>query len=161
MCTSVYAVSMKATRTLATALLALTLSASAPAMASAPVESDNAIQLVSVTGGMQEPVVFASWVQLTLADTGMELPKGLTVKLTNERNCGAESSPVGLGGCTRHLPEGPEILVSPELAGTVAGYHILLHELGHAEGIVNECGAEYFAHEWSAEGYWAYPECAR
>lgn len=156
-----YAGGMKATRTLATALLALTLTASAPAMASAPVEADNAIQLVGTTRGMQTPVVFATWSELVLADTGMNLPKGLTVKLTNEGNCGAEISPVALGGCTRQLPEGPEILVSPELAGTMAGYHILLHELGHSLGIVDECGAEYFAHEWSAEGYWAYPECAR
>jgi hypothetical protein len=37
--------------------------------------------------------------------------------------------------------------------------HILLHEVGHALGIEDECGAEEFAHQWSNPEIWAYDEC--
>lgn len=109
---------------------------------------------------MQKPVVLMTWPEVVVASTGVELPAGTTITLTNERNCGAEASAYGLGGCTRQLASGPEILVSRELANTVGGFHILLHEIGHARGLTNECDAEDYAHEWSAEGYWSYPECA-
>lgn len=159
-CTSVYADGMKATRTLATALLAVSLTAMSAAPVAPATEPVQAMETMNVAGGMQAPVALMTWPQVVVASTVIELPAGTTITLTNERNCGAEASPVGLGGCTRHLASGAEILVSPELANTVGGFHILLHEIGHATGITDECGAEDYAHEWSAEGYWAYPACA-
>lgn len=150
---------MKATRIISAALLALAVTSASAAPVGVASEPVQAMELMSVAGGMQAPVALMTWPQVVVASTGIELPAGTTITLTNERNCGAEGSAYGLGGCTRHLATGPEILVSRELANTVGGFHILLHEIGHAQGITDECGAEDYAHQWSAEGYWAYPAC--
>lgn len=103
-----------------------------------------------------------TWYEAVLQYAGIELPDNVLIGLTNTHNCGAELSTVGLGGCT--YPAGQDgtivILVSPELQYTRVGEHILLHEVGHALGIKEECGAEEFAHQWSDPNYWAYPECA-
>lgn len=103
------------------------------------------------------------WDEAVLQWAGIELPSNVIIALINENNCGAKLSTVGLGGCTYPATAtDPRIVitVSPELQYTRVGEHILLHEVGHALGIMEECGAEEFAHQWSDPNYWAYAECA-
>ena len=50
------------------------------------------------------------------------------------------------------------VLISPELAYTAWGNHILFHELAHTMG-ADECGAEAYAHQFETVELWSYPEC--
>ena len=101
------------------------------------------------------------WANATLAGAGITLPDNVTMLFTSVANCGAEASATGLGGCTYTLTDSRVIVISPELAWTQDGSHILFHEVGHALGIADECGAEEFAHQFEdpANLVWSYPTC--
>lgn len=100
----------------------------------------------------------STWVPEALADAGVELPENVTILFQNQYNCGATET--GLGGCTvtRTDIKGHVILISPELAYTAWGNHILFHEIAHTMG-ANECEAEAYAHQFEAVALWSYPEC--
>ena len=99
------------------------------------------------------------WVGQSLWEADIELSPNVIVALTNDLNCGAEASPVGLGGCTYTLDNGRYyVTVSPELAWTPQGTHILFHEIGHTLGM-DECEAEYYAAQFDTVEQWSYPEC--
>lgn len=103
------------------------------------------------------------WIDSEFTRTGQEIPAGVYFQLTNELNCGAEISVVGTGGCTYFLPDGTHyITVSPELAYTTAGTHVLWHEVGHAVlNTYDECAAEAYAHQFSDPNLWSYPSCQK
>lgn len=149
---------------LAILLTMVGLSAPASAPASEPVES-----VSQVTSEPVDPALVPSiqatlgldWVAYELALSGAVVPENVIISLTNESNCGAEISQAGMGGCTYFLPSGTTyITVSPALAWTAWGSHILHHELGHA--VLNshdECAVEAYAHQYTASTLWSYPEC--
>lgn len=107
------------------------------------------------------PLKLAStWVPEALADAGVAYPTNVQFLYQNEYNCGAIHSEVGMGGCTvkRTDIDGYIVLISPKLAYTAWGNHILFHELAHTMG-ANECEAEAYAHQFETAALWSYPEC--
>ena len=103
-----------------------------------------------------------TWEDSVLFDAGLELPDNVVIIFTDKDNCGSALSPTGTGGgCMRTKDDGSKlVMVSPQVYGTPEGVHILLHETAHALGILNECSAEYFAHDHgSAYHLWSYPQC--
>lgn len=103
-----------------------------------------------------------SWEQGVLNKSQLELPTNTYVYITDQYNCGSELSPEGIGGgCTYEAVDGTTVItVSPYVVGTPAGEHILLHEVAHAHGIMDECAAEEYAHTFSDYPYiWSYPQC--
>lgn len=100
----------------------------------------------------------STWVPEALADAGVSLPDNVTILFQNEHNCGAVDG--GLGGCTvtRTDIDGYVVLISPELAYTAWGNHILFHEIAHTFG-AGECEAEAYAHQFEATALWSYPAC--
>lgn len=101
----------------------------------------------------------STWVPEALADAGIPYPSNVTFLYQDENNCGAKDG--GLGGCTVTMPNGHyAVLISPKLAYTPWGNHILFHELGHTLGY-DECGAESYAHSFEDPAHllWSYPEC--
>jgi hypothetical protein len=99
------------------------------------------------------------WAEATLSGSGVTLADNVTLLFSSTANCGADASAAGMGGCTYFLKSGPVVVISPELAWTQAGSHILFHETAHSMGIVDECAAEAWAHQFEDEPYWSYPEC--
>lgn len=102
------------------------------------------------------------WLPYTLSLSPVSAPDNLIISLSSgPENCGANLSPTGLGGCTTWLQNGTILVtVSPELAWTEAGNHVLYHELGHAIlDTDDECTAEAFAHQHTSSTLWSYPEC--
>ena len=100
------------------------------------------------------------WAREALADGGVDYPENVVFVFQNEDNCGATLSEVGQGGCTVPMDDGRyAVLISPELAYTAWGNHILFHELAHTMG-ANECEAEAYAHQFESVELWSYPECA-
>lgn len=138
----------------------LTLSAIfAPVQASAPMSAPIADQVE------QTPIpqlLGLDWLAYELALSGAVVPDKTYIVLTNELNCGAELSEVGMGGCTHWLEDGSfYITVSPELAWTAGGNHTLHHELGHVVlDTHDECAVEAYAHKFTTATLWSYPECA-
>lgn len=105
------------------------------------------------------PLKLAStWVPEALADAEVSVPANVSFLYQNKYNCGAIET--GMGGCTvkRTDMDGYIILLSPELAYTAWGNHILFHEIAHTMG-ANECEAEAYAHQFEAVALWSYPEC--
>lgn len=102
------------------------------------------------------------WIDVEFDRYGQTIPAGIHFQLTNELNCGAVLSTSGMGGCTHFLEDGSRyITVSPELAYTPEGTHVLWHEVGHAVlDTVDECAAEAYAHKFSDPNLWSYPQCA-
>jgi len=103
-----------------------------------------------------------TWEESVLYEAGLTLPDNAVLSFSDVDNCGSKLSPTGTGGgCMRTMEDGSKlILVSPQVYGTLEGEHILLHETAHALGIMNECSAEYFAHDHGSEWYmWSYPQC--
>jgi len=102
----------------------------------------------------------ADWVTNTLAEAGIKVPANVHIVLTDTGNCGAQASNVGLGGCTTFHADGTmTVAVSPRLAGSVAGNHVLFHEYAHTLGY-GECEAEAYAQVYTGRAdVWAYPEC--
>jgi hypothetical protein len=102
-----------------------------------------------------------TWAEATLAGSGVTLPANVSLVYSSVANCGADLSAAAMGGCTYKLADRTVIVISPELAWTAAGSHILFHEIGHALGIDNECHAEEFAHQFEdpANLVWSYPSC--
>lgn len=102
----------------------------------------------------------ADWATDTLSEAGIEVPANVTVTLTDVGNCGADLSAAGMGGCTTHNTDGTiTVVVSPGLAGSAWGNHILLHEYAHTLGY-GECAAEAYAHVYErSSDLWSYPEC--
>lgn len=126
----------------------------APAPLSAPiVEQTEQVSIPQLLG--------LDWLEYELALSGAEVPENVIISLTNESNCGAELSVAGVGGCTHWLPSGiTYITVSPELAWSAWGNHILHHELGHAVlDTHDECAVEAYAHQHTTATLWSYPEC--
>jgi hypothetical protein len=133
-------------------LSAFTGQAPAP-ISEAPVEQVAQTPIPQVLG--------LDWLSYELALSGAVVPENVVISLTNESNCGAELSTVGVGGCTHWLPSGVAyITVSPELAWTASGNHILHHELGHVVlDTHDECAVEAYAHSYTTATLWSYPEC--
>lgn len=52
---------------------------------------------------------------------------------------------------TRTIATVTDIRISSRVIGTAQGVHVVLHEAGHANGIVSECGADAFAHAHGAD----------
>jgi hypothetical protein len=100
-----------------------------------------------------------AWAEATLTGSGVQLPTNVTLLFSDVANCGADLSAAGKGGCTYQAPSGPVIVLSPDLAWTEAGSHILFHEVAHALGIGDECAAEEWAHQFEDAPYWSYPTC--
>jgi hypothetical protein len=99
------------------------------------------------------------WAGVMLAYAGIDLKANVQLIFSNTSNCGADISTVHLGGCTYNLGDGNyAVVISPELAWTKVGNHILFHELGHTVGL-DECGAEAFAHQYEEVALWSYPNC--
>lgn len=103
------------------------------------------------------------WLNEQLAQNDVTLEDGVYVFFTNDPalNCGAKLSTTGYGGCTTDLEDGRYVVaISPELAYTQWGQHILFHELGHTKGM-GECEAEDYAHNFEdpSQFLWSYPEC--
>jgi hypothetical protein len=101
----------------------------------------------------------SKWAEATLTGSGVQLPANVTLLFSDVANCGADLSAAALGGCTYQLTSGPVIVISPQLAWTEAGAHILFHETAHALGIADECAAEEWAHQFEDAPYWSYPAC--
>lgn len=102
-----------------------------------------------------------TWAQATLAKYGVTLPSGAVIALTNVANCGADLSPLHVGGCTYPATASTPItiVISPEFEGTQWGEYILLHEASHALGNwTDECAADQFARDLTGMDYWAYDE---
>ena len=101
------------------------------------------------------------WLTYELALSKAVVPDNTIISLTNESNCGAKLSEAGMGGCTHWLQSGTVyITISPELAWTAWGNHILHHELGHVVlDTTDECVVESYAHSFTTETLWSYPEC--
>lgn len=98
------------------------------------------------------------WASQTLADAGVDASH-VTFLFQNEHNCGAALSPAQLGGCTVTMANHHyAVLISPKLAYTPWGMHILMHEMGHTLGM-NECEAEDYAHTFEDVPLWSYPAC--
>lgn len=103
--------------------------------------------------------VAQKWAQAMIESADMELTPNVTLVFTSAFNCGAEKSTATLGGCTYTVaPNTYVVTISPELANTQWGNHILFHELGHTVGL-DECGAEAFAHQFEEVELWSYPLC--
>lgn len=101
------------------------------------------------------------WAAATLRDARISAPN-VKWLFTNEANCGAALSAENSGGCTYETAANQyTVIISPELAGTAGGHHILFHELAHTQGIADECAAEAFAHQFESEALWSYPECQK
>ena len=99
------------------------------------------------------------WAQAMLESADMELTPNVTLLFTSASNCGAEKSTAGIGGCTYTVaPNTYVVTISPELANTQWGNHILFHELGHTVGL-GECEAESYAHQFEEVELWSYPLC--
>jgi hypothetical protein len=81
---------------------------------------------------------------------------GITLVWTSdERNCGADASSHGLGGCYNHAE--PTVIYISEGMGYDATSHIILHELAHVQqfrdsprGRTNECEADQLAYQWGS-----------
>lgn len=138
--------------------LILTLSAIfAPVQASAPTLAPATEAMTSTLAPFK---LSRLWVTEALASAGVPAPTNVTFLFQNDHNCGAELSEVGQGGCTVPMKDGHyAILISPELAYTAQGNHILFHELAHTMG-ATECEAEAYAHQFETVALWSYPECA-
>lgn len=89
-----------------------------------------------------------------------DLPKidGLQIAVTDQNNCGSESSPEKTGGGC-FFPTENILLLSPSIIRTDRGIITLLHEYGHAMGLLDECDAEFFAHDIFETNLWSYKEC--
>jgi len=100
------------------------------------------------------------WVSEMLATMNVTVSDNVKFVFQNEDNCGAEISSIGMGGCTVTQKDGTfVVLISPELAYTYEGNHILFHEIAHTLGM-GECDAEYYAHRFEETPIWSYPSCA-
>lgn len=129
-------------------------------LTAAPVSEAAMPEVIPAVFTFKAPVTVAEargWAEATL--TGVDVPAHVEFLFTNEGNCGAEISADGQGGCTYYLADKTVIVLSPGMAWTVGGAHVLLHEVGHATGLVDECEAEAFAHQFEDAPYWSYPEC--
>jgi hypothetical protein len=129
---------------------------SLPASASEPVS-----QPVSepATFSAQPLGLASTWVPEALESAGVQVDNTVVFLYTDTDNCGAILSEVGQGGCTVTLKDGGHaVLISPSLAYTAWGNHILFHELAHTYG-ANECEAEAYAHQFEVTKLWSYPEC--
>lgn len=130
--------------------------ATAPAVQAAPAPTSTTVDY--------SPLKSASlWAQEQLEQNDVKLAEGVFIFYTNDPalNCGAKISPIGQGGCTTDLHDGRYVVaISPELAYTQMGQHILFHELGHTKGM-SECEAEDYAHNFEEpeDFIWAYPTC--
>lgn len=102
-----------------------------------------------------------NWAESTLEGSGVTLPANVEFLFSDSGNCGADISAAGQGGCTYTLPGKKVIVLSPGLAWTEAGSHVLFHEAAHALGVQDECAAEAFAHQFEEPGrlVWSYPAC--
>lgn len=150
---------MRKTLATATATLALLAGIASP-VAEAEATAPMAVPAVLT---FHVPVTVAEageWAEATLAGAGVELPANTELLFSNVGNCGADISANGMGGCTYTLTDKRVIVLSPGLAWTEAGSHILFHETAHAMGIMDECEAEAYAHSFEDVAYWSYPECA-
>jgi len=120
-------------------------------------------QVAEVETPAPSPVTqVVSWEQGVLDKAGLSLPANTRLFFTEDQNCGSKISPTGTGGgCTFLTVEGyTAVIVSPQVYNTPEGAHILLHEVAHATGIIDECSAEYFAHDHGSEwNMWSYPQC--
>lgn len=142
-----------------TSLIALILSILAGLFPSQVVETE-APAPAPVTEVVSTEVV--SWEQSVLDNAGLTLPANTRLFFTEDQNCGSKLSPTGTGGgCTFLTVEDyTAVIVSPQVYGTPEGAHILLHEVAHANGIMDECAAEYFAHDHGSDWeLWSYPQC--
>jgi hypothetical protein len=127
----------------------------------APVSEATMPQTIPSVLTFKVPVTVAeagAWAEATLTGAGVDLPANTEVIFSNS-NCGADISAVAMGGCTYTLTDRTVVVLSPGLAWTEAGSHILFHEVGHAMGIMDECEAEAYAHNFEDVAYWSYPQC--
>jgi len=91
------------------------------------------------TTGADDP---AGWVRGVAAEAGLSFG-GVRVEVTSAGNCGE--------GCTyativNGMATNPQwVKIQPRIIGTEYGKFVVLHELGHVNGIVNECEADQFA----------------
>lgn len=100
----------------------------------------------------------SKWVYGVLEHFGLEPIDGLTIGITDEYNCGSINSESGTGGGC-YYPTYQILIISPTDFGTEGSIITLLHEYAHASGIMNECEAEYFAHDLFETTLWSYETC--
>jgi hypothetical protein len=126
-----------------------------------PVQAERPAEAVVEARWVDDPANTSKWLKQTMKQSGLIIPKHITVIFTDVDNCGSELSPGGTGGgCTiRFSDKTISVLVSPTAIETGTAEHILFHELGHAMANLGECGAEYYAHYFSNPNQWSYPEC--
>jgi broad specificity polyphosphatase/5'/3'-nucleotidase SurE len=128
-----------------------------------PATTNSPIATAAAPASDQRPTVTAAeatvWAEATLAGAGVVLPESVSLVFSDVANCGANLSTAAIGGCTYRLAAETVIVISPSLAWTEAGSHILFHEVAHALGISDECAAEEWAHQFEDAPYWSYPEC--
>lgn len=103
------------------------------------------------------------WLAKQLQQSGIVIPANVTIMFNDGlENCGDQISPEGAGGgCTYHWHDGTvSVLLSASVPTDKYGAHVLFHELGHALYALNECGAEYFAHNYDhTPTVWSYISC--
>lgn len=84
----------------------------------------------------------AGWVRGVASEAGLSFGN-VRVEVTSNGNCGE--------GCTsayvvNGVATNPQwVKIQPRVIGTEYGKFVVLHELGHVNGIVNECAADQFA----------------
>lgn len=131
-----------------------------PVMVSAPVTMEDAPEYVETP--VEPRTTGIEWIDRELAQTDIVVPANVHFILRNDAlNCGAQASQFAQGGCTHWLEDGSVLVVmSPELADTPQGKHILFHELGHVMlDTQDECMADYYALSYAPMANWAYAEC--
>lgn len=84
------------------------------------------------------------WVEDVARRAGLTFP--VTPEITDIGNCGTGCTSAILDKKTNTYYDVQWIKISPSVIGTTVGEHVVLHELAHAYGVVDECEADNFAH---------------
>ena len=134
----------------------------APATATEDAPASVSVEVADIHWA-SNPIHRTLWIATTLEEANVVVPANVEILVTDEKNCGSEISPDKTGGgCTEYptVKGGKTIVrVSPTALENGTGGHILFHELGHAIYHLDECAAEYFAHNYSDPNQWSYLEC--
>lgn len=88
------------------------------------------------------PMTDIEWVYHVVESRGLSFGN-IPVEVTDVGNCGVGCTGVKI--VNNQIVEVHWVKISPSVIGTPLGEHVVLHELGHVSGAINECRADDFA----------------
>lgn len=118
--------------------------------------------LVLLTGCSAQPAngtdPKVDWVRSVIAEAGLKAD--FPIEVTDDEVC---SSAIAVG-CTYiddSIGKPVDMKIKANLIGTDVGKFVVLHEMGHVAGIVDECAADDYSHAHGGSAKWQAGNCHR